>query len=153
MPNSSLLEIQKLNVKFSSPLGTVHALKNVSFSVEKGSILGVVGESGCGKSTISNSILGLLAKNAKIESGEIKFEGKNLLAEPDVAMQKLRGPEIATIFQDPVRILHKLFREKCFRNGNVVVCIEENDVGLVARKILDDLSRIADDHIVVGYVF
>lgn len=105
LPNSSLLEIQKLNVKFSSPLGTVHALKNVSFSVEKGSILGVVGESGCGKSTISNSILGLLAKNAKIESGEIKFEGKNLLAEPDVAMQKLRGPEIATIFQDPMTSL------------------------------------------------
>tara|TARA_B100000674_G_C37472307_1_gene747616 strand:+ start:210 stop:515 length:306 start_codon:yes stop_codon:yes gene_type:complete len=99
LPNSSLLEIQKLNVKFSSPLGTVHALKNVSFSIEKGSILGVVGESGCGKSTISNSILGLLAKNAKIESGEIKFEGKNLLAEPDVAMQNFGVPKSPPFFK------------------------------------------------------
>ncbi len=105
LSKSLLLEIEELNVKFSSPLGTVHALKNVSFSVEKGSILGVVGESGCGKSTISNSILGLLAKNAKITSGEIKFEGRDLLTDPSIEMRKLRGPEIATIFQDPMTSL------------------------------------------------
>lgn len=105
MTNSKLLKIEKLNVEFSSPLGTVHALKNVSFSIEKGSILGVVGESGSGKSTISNSILRLLAKNAKIASGEIKFEGENLLTKSSTEMQKLRGPEIATIYQDPMTSL------------------------------------------------
>ena len=102
---STLLKIQNLNVEFSSPLGTVHALKNVSFSIEKGSILGVVGESGSGKSTISNSILRLLAKNARIASGEIKFEGENLLTKSSTEMQKLRGPEIATIYQDPMTSL------------------------------------------------
>ena len=103
--NSKLLEIEKLNVEFSSPLGTVHALRNVSFSIETGSILGVVGESGSGKSTISNSVLGLLAKNARIVSGEIKFDGRNLLTKSNTEMQKIRGPEIATIYQDPMTSL------------------------------------------------
>lgn len=76
---NSILEIEGLTVKYKTRYGTVHALSNVSFSVKKGSIVGIIGESGSGKSTLGHTILRTLPENARIESGKIMFEGSDLL--------------------------------------------------------------------------
>ena len=75
---SKLLEVKNLCTEFSSKSGTVRAVRNVSWSIEQGEVLGIVGESGSGKSVSMLSIMGLLADNGKVTSGEILFEGKNL---------------------------------------------------------------------------
>jgi len=74
----NVLSIQNLNVRFSTPQGALLALREVSFDVPKNRIVGLVGESGCGKSTVINAILGLLADNGVIDSGTIEFAGQDL---------------------------------------------------------------------------
>ena len=102
----SILEIKNLNVSFKTEDGDLRALRDVSFSLDKKSILGVVGESGCGKSTLINSILGLLAQNGQIDSGRILFQGEDLLTLGHTEMQNIRGLRIATVFQDPMGALN-----------------------------------------------
>ena len=102
----TVLSINDLNVHFATERGSLHALKNVSFEVPERRIVGIVGESGCGKSTLINAILGLLADNGRIERGEILFEGTELTTLSAREMQDLRGPRIATVFQDPMGALN-----------------------------------------------
>lgn len=104
----SLIEVKNLTTKLSSEQGIITAVDNVSFSMEKGEILGLVGESGCGKSMTSMSIMRLLGnKNAEI-SGEILFDGKNLLDLSEEEISKVRGEKIAMIFQDVMTSLNPL---------------------------------------------
>lgn len=100
----SVLEVQNLNVQIPTEDGTVHAVQNVSFTVEAGEFFGVVGESGSGKSVMVQAVLGLLP-GAKV-SGHVYFEGRDLLAVSAEEMRKLRGREISMIFQDPLSSLH-----------------------------------------------
>lgn len=86
--------------------GRVKAVADVSLSVEKGSTLGLVGESGCGKSTLGFSILRMVPPPGKIMSGEIQFDGENILLRPEDAMRKIRGSQISMIFQDPMTSLN-----------------------------------------------
>lgn len=102
----TVLAIRDLNVSFSTELGDLHALKNVAFDVPEKTIVGLVGESGCGKSTLINAILGLLADNGRIDGGQIIFSGQDLSSLSPAAMQALRGPKIATVFQDPMGALN-----------------------------------------------
>lgn len=102
---SKLLEVKHLTVSFSTYAGTVHAVRDVSFHLNKGETLSIVGESGCGKTVTCRSIMHLLAKNAKVESGEILFEGKNILAMSEKEFMPYLGKEIAMIFQDPMTSL------------------------------------------------
>lgn len=103
-----LLEIDNLKTSFFTGNGEVQAVRGVSFSVHKGEILGIVGESGSGKSVTSMSILKLLADTAKIKEGRIIFEDENLVKVSKKKMQKIRGEEIAMIFQDPMSSLNPL---------------------------------------------
>ena len=97
----NLIEVKKLVTQFSGKNGTVTAVDGVSFSIKKGETLGVVGESGCGKSVTSMSILRLIPSHSgKIASGEILFKGKDLTQITDKEMRQIRGNEIAMIFQD-----------------------------------------------------
>ena len=97
----NLIEVKKLVTQFSGKNGTVTAVDGVSFSIKKGKTLGVVGESGCGKSVTSMSILRLIPSHSgKIASGEILFKGKDLTQITDKEMRQIRGNEIAMIFQD-----------------------------------------------------
>lgn len=97
----NLIEVKKLVTQFSGKNGTVTAVDGVSFSIKKGKTLGVVGESGCGKSVTSMSILRLIPSHSgKIASGEILFKGKDLTKITDKEMRQIRGNEIAMIFQD-----------------------------------------------------
>lgn len=101
-----LLEVRNLKTQFKSKDGVVKAVDDVSFYIEKGETLGVVGESGSGKSVTAMSILRLVQAPGKIVNGEILFEGRDLLKLDDKEMRKVRGKEIAMIFQDPMTSLN-----------------------------------------------
>ncbi|WP_374371027.1 dipeptide ABC transporter ATP-binding protein [Dongia sp.] len=100
MPN--LVEIRDLNVSFGTGRGDVQALRNVSFDVPRGKIVGIVGESGSGKSTVIWAMMQLLAENGRIDGGEIRFDGRNLLDCDAEQLRAFRGAQASIVFQDPM---------------------------------------------------
>ena len=105
----TILEVKNLNLGFQSEDTFRQALFDVSFSLEKGKMLSVVGESGCGKSMSAMSILNLIPKTARITSGKVLFNGENLLKKSQKEMQHFRGSKIALIPQDPMTSLNPLY--------------------------------------------
>jgi peptide/nickel transport system ATP-binding protein len=105
-----LLEVKDLRVHFETEDGLVQALDGISYTVDSGQVLGIVGESGSGKSVSSLTVMGLTRSRTARISGEVLFEGRNLLQASDADMRKLRGDDIAMIFQDPLSSLHPFYR-------------------------------------------
>jgi oligopeptide/dipeptide ABC transporter ATP-binding protein len=103
-----LLNIEQLQVEFLLDRAKVRAVDGVNLRLRKGEILGLVGESGCGKSVTALSVMGLLAPNARVE-GSIFFSGENLLEKSEKAMQGIRGNRISMIFQEPMTSLNPVF--------------------------------------------
>ena len=97
----ALLEVTNLKTHFFTRKGVIKAVDGISFSIEKGEILGIVGESGAGKSITGFSLLKLIDKPGRIVEGEIRFDGVDLVKQTEKQIQKIRGNEIAMIFQDP----------------------------------------------------
>lgn len=109
--NDKNLSVNHLSVSFTGDNGKVIAIDDVSFNLEKGKILGLIGESGCGKSTLALSIMQLLPdKISKIESGEILFNGQELTKFDEENLENIRGNEISMIFQEPMTSLNPLFK-------------------------------------------
>lgn len=106
---SRILEVKDLKTSFKTHLGDVKSVRGISFHLDKGEALGIVGESGCGKSVTMMSIMRLLADNANIEAEEIIFNDKDITSPSEKEMQKIRGNEMAMIFQDPMTSLNPLF--------------------------------------------
>jgi peptide/nickel transport system ATP-binding protein len=105
-----LLEVKDLAVHFETEDGIVQAVDGISYTVERGKTLGIVGESGSGKSVSSMTVMGLTrASNARI-TGSITFDGRDLLTAKDADMRRIRGGEIAMIFQDPLSSLHPFYK-------------------------------------------
>ena len=103
----TLLSVRDLEVKFVTRRATVHAVNRISFELDSGETLGIVGESGCGKSVSSLAMLGILPKAAgRVTGGEVLFEGRDLLRLPDPDLRRVRGKDIAMIFQDPISSLN-----------------------------------------------
>lgn len=110
-PDHVLLKVSHLRTQFSTKEGIVPAVDDVSFEVGSGQVLGIVGESGCGKSVTSMSILKLIEKynGTILEGSSVKLEGRELLSLPEAEMCNIRGKEIAMIFQDPMTSLNPVF--------------------------------------------
>ncbi len=102
----TVLEVKNLSVSFDTQKGEVEAVRDVSFSVKKGEVLAIVGESGCGKTVMSQSVLKLLPRNSKIKSGQILVEGTDITNYKEKEMQRLRGTTLSMVFQDPMMTLN-----------------------------------------------
>ena len=129
---SKILEVKNLNIGFDLIDGFKQAIYNVSFSLEKGKTLAIVGESGCGKTISTMSVLQLLPETAKIKSGEIFYNGNNLLSFSQKQMQKIRGKKIALIPQDPMTSLNPLYTV-----GNQLLEVIELHQGLKGKEAYD----------------
>jgi peptide/nickel transport system ATP-binding protein len=102
-----LLDVQDLHVRFDTSRGVVHAVDGISYSVRRGEVVAIVGESGCGKSVSSLAIMGLLAKPAgRVTAGRVLFEGRDLLTLSAEEMREIRGRDISMIFQEPMTSLN-----------------------------------------------
>ncbi len=107
--NDDALQVIDLEIKYRTRQATLTALRNVSFTVGRGQIVGLVGESGCGKSTIASAIMRLLPPNGEISAGELLFKGTDLRKMDEEEMRQVRGREISMIFQDPMTSLNPVF--------------------------------------------
>ena len=101
-----LLSVKDLSVSFDTLSGTIEPVRNLSFVIKEGSTLGIVGESGCGKSLTSLALMNLLPANAKVKAKEISFNSHDLLSCSKMDFRKIRGREMAMIFQDPMTSLN-----------------------------------------------
>ncbi|MDE6167942.1 MAG: ATP-binding cassette domain-containing protein, partial [Acetatifactor sp.] len=104
------LHVQDLRISFRTSNGKVQAVRGIDFDLAKGETLAIVGESGSGKSVTSKAILGILAGNSIVESGEIIYDGQDLLKISEEDFHKIRGDRIAMIFQDPMSSLNPIAR-------------------------------------------
>ncbi|MBM3517127.1 MAG: ABC transporter ATP-binding protein, partial [Alphaproteobacteria bacterium] len=108
--SAPVLRVSNLSVAYPAGTGWLRAIENVSFEVGAGRALGVVGESGSGKSTSALAVLGLLAPEARIESGEAWFKDRPLFELPEAERRALRGNRISIVFQDPFTSLNPAIR-------------------------------------------
>ena len=106
---SHLLEVKELTTAFAGDFGNNISVDHVSFYVDKGEIVCIVGESGCGKSVTSLSIMGLLSRKGKVTEGCVLYEGRNLLEMTEKELDRIRGDEVTMIFQDPLTSLNPVF--------------------------------------------
>jgi peptide/nickel transport system ATP-binding protein len=105
-----MLEVRGLSVRFPTPNGVVQAVTDVSFSVRRRETLGIVGESGSGKSVTNLAIMGLLNRQRALITGEVLYEGRDLLSLSNNDLRQIRGKDIAMVFQDPFACLHPMYR-------------------------------------------
>ena len=106
---AALLSVEGLQTHFETGQGVLRAVDGMSFSIERGEVLGLVGESGCGKSVTSLSIMRLVPPPGRVAAGRVLFEGEDLLAKDAEAMRRVRGARIAMIFQEPMTSLNPVF--------------------------------------------
>ena len=99
---SSLLSFEDLSIDFDTPTGPVHAVRNDDFKVAENKVVGIVGESGCGKTTVISAAMNLLSNNAVVVSGKVSFENKNILNLSETELRGIRGNKISMVFQDPM---------------------------------------------------
>jgi oligopeptide/dipeptide ABC transporter ATP-binding protein len=135
----ALLEIRNLAVDFEMKKTTIHAVRNVSLTLQKGETHCVVGESGCGKSVSSFAIMNLIEQNGKITNGEIIFDGRDLRKIGENEFRKIRGKEISMIFQDPMNSLNPVYR--C---GDQIAEALTNHTEISKKDALAEAARVLD---------
>lgn len=142
MTKLTLLRINNLEIEFPSRKSVLRAVDNVSLSLEKGDILGIVGESGAGKSTVGNALIGLLEPPGQMTKGEIFLEGNRIDNLPDSEKQKIRGKEIGMIFQDPLTSLNPLqtIEDQLVETINLHLELGENGARQRAVELLDQVG-------------
>ena len=139
MEDKKLLKVNDLKTNFYKKNSKVEAVRGVSFEVNSGDILGIVGESGSGKSVLMKSVMNLLPENAKIDSGEVIFDGRDILKLDSKELKNIKGKEMAMIFQDPMTALNPL---KKIGDHIVEVIVRHKGVNKKeARKLAIDVLR------------
>jgi oligopeptide/dipeptide ABC transporter ATP-binding protein len=156
--SEAILRISNLSIGYDAGIGQIHALRNASLEARSGEVIGIVGESGCGKSTLAAAIINLLADNARVLSGTIHYQGTNILELDRNAQRKLRGSDIAMVFQDPMTTFNPVLtmgdqlvdfqqhlgevstREKQTRAANLLARVGIPDPGLCMQRFPHELS-------------
>jgi peptide/nickel transport system ATP-binding protein len=141
LTEESVVSVRDLRVYYGTPRGPVRAVDRVSLDIDAGEVVGLVGESGCGKSTFGRGILGLLPEGA-VSDGEVIYDGRNLVGMSPKDLRKLRGPDLGLIFQEPMTRLNPLMRiEDHFKET-----LEQHEPNLngreVRRRSLETLGRM-----------
>jgi peptide/nickel transport system ATP-binding protein len=138
----TLLEVKDLRTWFKTTAGLVRAVDGVSLSIERGKTLGIVGESGCGKSVLSRSIMGLLPRRNVVRSGQVIFEGTDLATLPLKQMRRYWGQEMAMIFQDPMTSLNPVMKIGNQLTEGLIKNLDmpKNDALATAEKLLHDVG-------------
>ncbi len=135
-----LLAIRHLSVEYPTRMGIVRAVEGLDLEVGRGEVLGVVGESGCGKSTVGMAILGLLRPPGRVADGEIILEGRDLLRLSQEEMRQLRGARISMIFQDPMTCLNPLERI----SDHIIETIRTHRPGVSAAEARQQAGQLID---------
>jgi peptide/nickel transport system ATP-binding protein len=146
----ALLEVNDLSVRLQTQRGPAYAVRNVSFSLERGETLGLIGESGCGKSITVMSLMGLLPENAQV-TGSIRFDGQELVGKKDADLCRIRGDRIGMIFQEPMTALnpvHSIGRQVAeplrLHRGMNAADARKEAIALLDRVGIPDAARRID---------
>jgi oligopeptide/dipeptide ABC transporter ATP-binding protein len=135
-----ILEVKNLSIDYPINIGTVQAVKNVSFHLNQGEALGLVGESGCGKSTLGLSILKMVRSPGVITGGEILYKNRDIVRMRNREVMKVRGQNIAMVFQNPLTSLNPLFRI----DRQFLETIRQHEPGTSRRAAMERAERILD---------
>ena len=146
----ALLDVHNLSVQLQTQRGPAKAVRELSFSLEKGQTLGLIGESGCGKSITAMALMGLLPEQA-LTAGSIRFDGQDLIGLPDAAMRRLRGNRNGMIFQEPMTALnpvhtigHQVAEPLMLHRGATARAARQQAIELLERVGITDAARRAD---------
>ena len=143
MTDTPLLELKNLTTVFPTRRGLVRAVADVSLSLAQGELLGIVGESGCGKSVTMLSILRLISTPGRIAAGQVFFQGRDLLKLSDGAMRQIRGKDIAMVFQDPLSTLNPAFPVgEQIRESLRIHHIVQNHFAREKERVLELMSEV-----------
>ena len=151
----SFLEINNLDIQYQTRKETINASKNVSFNLQRGEILGIVGESGSGKSVTTKLILGLLNQKNVSKKGKILFNNRNILNLSQNEFKKIRGNNIAIIFQDPIAALNPVFKikDQFYEVNSINNKISKKDSFIKTCKALEKVSITDPERILESYPF
>lgn len=138
------LEVKNLKISFRTDAGKVQAVRGIDFNLYKGETLAIVGESGSGKSVTNRAIIGILANNAIVESGEIIYDGKDLFKITEEDFHKIRGDKIAMIFQDPMSSLNPIM--KIGKQLTEAMILKGKSSQKNARELFNTTLKILNDH-------
>ncbi len=136
---TGLLEVDHLYVKFFTRRGVVHAVRDVSFTVGRGETVGLVGESGSGKSVTAQALMGLIDLPGRITGGDVRWKGESLVNDAEATLRRVRGKEIAMIFQDPMTSLDPLFTV-----GSQIVEVLRRHMGMRKRAAQERATELLD---------
>lgn len=145
---SKILKVNGLKISFRTANGTLKAVRDISFELERGKTLAIVGESGSGKSVTSKAILGILAGNSMIEGGEILYDGRDLLKISEEEMCKIRGDRISMIFQDPLSSLNPIV--KIGRQITEAMLLKNKTTRKAARNEFNTLLALLKEHMIAA---
>ena len=150
-----ILDVRNLTVRYKSKDATVHAVDDVSFTLERGKVLALIGESGAGKTTAGMSVLRLLPPEADVLSGQVIFDGRDLLSLPENELRALRGKRIAMIFQDPVAGLNPVISigDQVAEMLTSHTKVGKKDAKRQALEILNNVGLSDPDRIARSYPF
>jgi oligopeptide/dipeptide ABC transporter ATP-binding protein len=141
LTGEAVVAVDHLSIAYRTGHGTIAAVSDISFEVGRGEIFGLVGETGCGKSTVLRSIIGLLGSNARVTAGSIRVTDQEVVGAGESALRHLRRHRIAMVFQDPLRALNPVLRIE-EQIGEALRHRRRGDVGDIRKRVLETMDIV-----------